>query len=517
MTICPEFPTCLNNVWLYLRKSREDREAEERARREGRDEIETLARHRRTLLDLARKYQHNVTQVIEEIVSGEYISERPEMMRLLDAVEKGEVTAIWVMDFDRLGRGDMADQGIILRTLKESNTLIFTVDKMYDLNNDMDEEWTEFKAFFARRELKMITKRMQRGRLASIQEGKFIGTRPPFGYDVTRDLILIPNSDAAVVKQIFDLYANRGLGCNRIANYLNFLGVKTPMDKTWRGESVLSILKNPVYAGYIVWRKTKVDKRRGTYRQRPENERIQVKGRHVPLVDETTFERTVYIRRRRTHVPVRFDRKVSSPLSGLIKCSKCNAMLVKRPYSKQAPHLICKNPDCSQKSTRLSLVETQLLHALSQWLENYKLNAEEILNALNPVQTESFLDKKLFTSIDDEIHRLKKQHDNLHNLLEQGVYDIETYRERHEKLESELSDLRNRRSHIESEIQKQKQIRLSEFSIESKVTSVLEAYQMTGDVAKQNQLLKTVLEKVVYNKEKWQRRDQFALSLYPLI
>ena len=52
----------LLNVCIYLRKSRADREAE--ARGEG----ETLARHERILLDLAKKRGYNVGAIYKEIV-----------------------------------------------------------------------------------------------------------------------------------------------------------------------------------------------------------------------------------------------------------------------------------------------------------------------------------------------------------------------------------------------------------------------------------------------------------------
>lgn len=58
----------LENVCIYLRKSRADREAE--ARGEG----ETLSRHERILLDLAKSRNYNIGATYKEIVSGETIS-----------------------------------------------------------------------------------------------------------------------------------------------------------------------------------------------------------------------------------------------------------------------------------------------------------------------------------------------------------------------------------------------------------------------------------------------------------
>lgn len=66
---------------LYLRKSRSDIEAE--AKGEG----ETLARHEKMLLELARRYGFSIGKIYREIVSGESIESRPVVQELLKDVE----------------------------------------------------------------------------------------------------------------------------------------------------------------------------------------------------------------------------------------------------------------------------------------------------------------------------------------------------------------------------------------------------------------------------------------------
>ena len=53
----------------------------------------------------------------------------------------------------------MIDQGIIGQTFRESETLVITPDKTYDLSDDLDEDYYDFYAFFARKELKQIKKK----------------------------------------------------------------------------------------------------------------------------------------------------------------------------------------------------------------------------------------------------------------------------------------------------------------------------------------------------------------------
>ena len=99
---------------IYLRKSRADMEAE--AHGEG----ETLARHEKLLLEVARRGQYNVTQIYREIVSGETIAARPVMQRLLQEVEQGLWDGVLVVEVERLARGDTIDQGIVAQAFTQS-------------------------------------------------------------------------------------------------------------------------------------------------------------------------------------------------------------------------------------------------------------------------------------------------------------------------------------------------------------------------------------------------------------
>ena len=55
--------------------------------------------------------------------------------------------------------------------------------KTYNPNNEYDEEYFEFGLFMSRREYKTINRRLQRGRLSSVKEGKCVCSIAPYGYD----------------------------------------------------------------------------------------------------------------------------------------------------------------------------------------------------------------------------------------------------------------------------------------------------------------------------------------------
>ena len=144
---------------MYLRKSRQDMELELLG------QGETLARHRETLMNLARKNLHTIGEIYAEVVSGETIRARPEMKRLLADVSAGRWEGVYCMEVERLSRGDPVDQGRVAEVFTVSQTRIITPAKTYFPENDYDVEYFEFSLFMSRREYKAINRRIQAGRM----------------------------------------------------------------------------------------------------------------------------------------------------------------------------------------------------------------------------------------------------------------------------------------------------------------------------------------------------------------
>ena len=94
------------------------------------------------------------------------------MQELLTDVENGLWAGVLVIEVERLARGNTLDQGIVSNTFKYSNTKIITPTKIYDPNNEFDEEYFEFGLFMSRREYNTIKRRLHRGIIESVKERK---------------------------------------------------------------------------------------------------------------------------------------------------------------------------------------------------------------------------------------------------------------------------------------------------------------------------------------------------------
>ena len=509
---------------LYLRKSRKDLDLE---RNGGGD---TLARHRETLLRLARKLGLNVTHIYEEVVSGDTIGERPEMQRLLDSVEAGAWCGVLVMEIPRLARGDTIDQGIVAQAFRYSGTLIITPEKTYFPEDEYDEEYMEFGLFMSRREYKAINRRIQRGRLFSVHEGKWVANKAPFGYVRTKipgekGYTLSPDAaTAGTVKLMFDLAYTQRLKPPSIATRLNALGVPSPLGGLWSASTVRGILRNPAYAGYVRWgaraaKKRVVNGEVCVSRPRSAPDSVQLyPGRHPALVSKAIFDYVV------SHIsgPSRPGPKqceTKNPLSGLVICSNCGHAMVRRPYqSGRQETLLCPHNYCPTVASDLRTVEAAILSALSDWLQALTLGGED---ALKQTPDPSSALRSQLTALDQEYQKLISQEQRAHDLVEQGVYSTDVFLSRSKIIAAKKSENRALYEGISSELAAVDRQRTAQAQLVPSIRHVLDSYHQAATPAEKNNLLRIVLHHVVYSKSKRNNRQNtggdMRIQLFPHI
>lgn len=495
----------MNKICIYLRKSRSDEELEKNI-----GEGETLRRHKTALLKFAKEKKLNIVEIKEEIVSGDSLYFRPKMLELLKEIEEKKYTGVLCMDIDRLSRGAMKDQGIILEAFKENKVKIITPLKTYDLEDEYDEEMTEFKTFFARRELKTINRRMQGGRVRSIEEGNYIATNAPFGYDIEyinkSRTLKINEYESTYVKKIFDWYIN-GDGCSSIADKLNSLGVKTKIGNKFSRSSVLLILKNQIYIGKVTWKKKDIRKSKTPgkvkdTKTRDKSEWIIADGKHKPIIDIDIFNTAAKILEGKYHIPYQLMNKPVNPVAGLATCSICNKKMVMRKL-RGVNRLLCINK-CKNKSIRYDIFEEQLLESL----ENYYRELEFNISLEN--DTNNSKDSNLLENLKKELIKSNKQKDSLFDFLERGIYTEEIFISRLELLNGRIKTIEEEILKLEKDSSKNKIDEELVFHFKN----IIEAYRLTSDITLKNRLLKTILTKIEYYRDASNTSDSLDLKLY---
>lgn len=483
---------------IYLRKSRKD------------DEIisgDTLSRHEKMLMDLAERmgiviHEHDIYR---EIVSGESIEARPQMQRLLKAVEMRTYTGVLCIELERLSRGNGADQARILKAFQFSNTKIITLNKTYDLASDdeFDEEFFEFGLFMSRREYKTIKRRLLRGRLQSQQEGYFTGSTLPFGYGKMKNpegkgYILVTNEQTPILQMIFRRYASGDLLAD-IVQDLNTAGVKTAssLNAEWSTNRVRDMLRNRVYIGEINVNKYAKNRRMEdgriieTKRRNPDMKTVP--GKHEPIIDMETWDK-VQARFARFAPRTNIDRSLKNPLASIMRCAECGKMMARRTYTHKGvsiPIIVCQSNRCITRQSNLEMVENMVIEALKKELERQ----QTILASYNTEKQDNSDDKTL-EFLQAEIAKKDKMMERVDELYELGDYSRSKYLERSQKLQAQKADLMKQLEEVEKRISERDNNRKNAVPI---LTKVLDEYH-TLDVKGRNDLLKMIIETITYRK-----------------
>lgn len=511
---------------IYLRKSRTDTENKHLNKEEA--DTDALSRHEQTLLEFAKKQGYSITQIYREVVSGETIAARPQMQKMLEDITAGLYDGVICMEIERLARGNSIDQGIIQQTFKFSNTLIITPNKIYNPADEYDETFMELGLFLSRQEYKTIKRRLMTGRTASVNEGKYLGTIPAFGYKRVKLenqkgwTLAVNEEEAKVVRKIFELYTEFGYGQQKIARYLNESGIPTRKNALWSNQTVGAILKNPVYCGKIRWNyhpetKRIVDGKIIKFRRINENCTI-VDGLHPPIVSEETFGKVESVKKKNYIPRLRNDKELKNPLAGLLKCGKCLKTMVRRPYKKPAPIYYCENQMCGNVSSYCSKIEEKLIAALEYWLSNYKIN--DNANQANTTENDtSFLENSI-NKFKSELSVYENQRNNLYDLLEQKIYTTEIFTERNKKINDKINDIRLKLAELEQRLNHILKYKSPCEDLCPPIENIINVLKNTDNASLKNRALKEILEKIEYRKDKGGRGTDpydFELVIYPKI
>lgn len=501
----------------YLRKSRADRDAELRG------DGETLARHRCLLTELSAKLLLPISKFYCEVGSGDTIADRPVMQQLLCDVESGKWTGVFVVEVERLARGNTKDQGIVADSFKYSNTQIITPSKIYDPSNEFDEEYFEFGLFMSRREYKTINRRLQRGRIAAVKEGRYICSTAPYGYTripIPHDkgyTLAINPSEADVVRMIYQWYCYGDPsdplmlhpGFLTIARKLDSLSIKPRHNPVWSRSSVSDILQNPTYTGKVFFgrNKERTISQKGILsktRQTCDHYTL-AQGIHPAIISTQLFELAQKIRKNNRKNTIPGQAALQNPLSGILYCKKCGSLMTRlapNTHTKYAS-IKCPNRYCRNISSPLFLVEEQLLEALRHWLASYQL-APAFPPAAS-LQDELSARKGLLRHTQTEIASLKHQMAKAYDLLEQEVYTVGLFKQRQSTLLHHIHTLEQSEKQMTAEITRLSNMQRETQPFFAAVPHLLDTYS-TNTAALNNRILHEIVEKVYYDKQEANRR-----------
>lgn len=200
----------------------------------------------------------------EDGVSGHKVraENRDKIQLIKDLARKKQFDILLVFMFDRIGR--IADETpfVVEWFVKNGIAVWSTQEGEQRFDNHTDKLLNYIRFWQADGESEKTSIRTKTSLRQMVEEGHFKGGNPAYGYDLVKNGrfnkrkhelydLKINESEAAVVRLIFDKYTSEGYGTWRIANFLNDNGYRARSGKPWHQASIRGILNNLTYTGVL--------------------------------------------------------------------------------------------------------------------------------------------------------------------------------------------------------------------------------------------------------------------------
>jgi Site-specific recombinases, DNA invertase Pin homologs len=192
---------------------------------------------------------------IDEGISGTSTKKRDSFNRMIADAEAGRFDFIITKEISRFSRSTLDSIKYTQELLEHNVGVLFQNDNINTLDTD-----SEFRlvvmAGVAQDEVRKLSERLKFGFRQSIKNGRVLGNDKLWGYDKKDCRLTINEEEAEVVRKVFDLYANQGLGIRRLSRKLYDLGCTSRKGNAFNVLTIRHILMNPKYKGWYCGNKT---------------------------------------------------------------------------------------------------------------------------------------------------------------------------------------------------------------------------------------------------------------------
>ena len=401
---------------------------------------------------------------------------RPGLEALRDLAAAGHIQAVLVFSPDRLSR-KYAYQVLLTEELSRCGAEVVFLKAPSGVTPE-DQLLVQFQGMIAEYERAQIAERSRRGKRHRAQQGSVnVLSGAPYGYrymkksDTTAAYYEVLESEAAVVRLIYERYTQQGLSINAIARMLNERQIPTRTGTTrWERSTVWGLLRNPAYCGRACYGKTELRPRQritrplrqrngmasrnSAHHERPRQDWIEIA---VPaLISEETFALAQeQLEQNKRHSPRRT--KEPSLLQGMLVCERCGYGLYRTSTQTSARRLyyyrcigsdayrhlkgaVCENPPVRQDQLD-AVVWTEIVRLL----EDPKIIQEELNRRLEAARNADPLKRR-----QEQLHRdnarLSKSMDRLLLAYQDGLMSLE-------QLRCRMPELRRQDQAIQAELQ----------------------------------------------------------------
>lgn len=359
-------------------------------------------------------------------ISGKSLKDRQELRRLIDDCGKVRFDMVLVWKISRLSR-NLKDLLYLIDLFESRDVHFASYSEKFDTSTPVGRMTLQLLGSIAEFERNTIIENVRLGLTEFARKGGKAAV--VLGYDNIDKKLIINEYEADIVKLIYSLRAESGLGFSAIAGYLNNMGYRTKRGCKYRSSSISYIIRNPVYIG-INRHKIKSD------------DEYCIKSMHPAIIAVDLWNKAQDISKKPAE---KITRAVSDTMPLKVYCLKCDS-LMKIFYAsskgKSYKYLRCCN--CSNYIN----VE-KLLNAVTEKILDFlndRGNMEAAYNLMNNNPSVTEHQNKELTLMESEICRLQKLKAHYLKLFESyKISEVKSFIDRIKEIEQQLSLLEKER------------------------------------------------------------------------
>lgn len=181
---------------------------------------------------------------------------RPGFQALMDDIKSGLISRVIVYKLDRISRS-LNDFSNMMEVFKKYNVEFVSVNEKFDTATPMGQAMLQIVMVFAELERKTIQQRVLDNFYARGKEGRYLGGKPPYGFEKQPFLMngkktyqyVERHDESDLVKEIFNRYSgdiNESFGS--ISKWINEEDIyKTARGNGWSSNTIARVIRNPAY------------------------------------------------------------------------------------------------------------------------------------------------------------------------------------------------------------------------------------------------------------------------------
>ena len=239
---------------------------------------------------------------VDEGISGGSTKKRDDFNRMIRDAKAGLFDFIITKEISRFSRSTLDSIQYTQELLDHNVGVFFQNDNINTLDSD-----SEFRlvvmAGVAQDELRKLSERTKFGFAQSIKNGRVLGNDRLYGYDKKDCVLTVNEGEAEIVRTVFDLYANQGLGTRKISQALTEMGYTSRQGNAFNTLTIRNMLTNPKYKGWYCGRKTQsLDYRTKKKAFLEESEWVMYPDPTIPaIIPEELWNRANALYKERSH------------------------------------------------------------------------------------------------------------------------------------------------------------------------------------------------------------------------